>query len=221
MSIYLKLLAKMKLMNNPLKTRKGPRHLHLRDCHLTSNTVRKNECILLQKYYWRIKRTLLLIGYPCKTAGIQSPEKNNKFKAHGRKIRREHAAFFLDVWVQRPWSPTLTKLHASTHSGASCNSSNTQYLPKYQQNSKAPTTEAQLFSLLKTQSRIGIQPPQDGELLLQIKICSVILVTEKARSTLKENRSSVLILKRSGLPKHFREFSKKILLLLRKVSLCT
>lgn len=147
---------------------KGNRHLHLRDCHLTfAITVRKNECIIVQKYYRRIKRTLLFIGYPCKTARMQPPSESNKFKAYGRKICTEHAVFFLDVtWAQRPWSPTLTELQASAHSWASCNPFNIQYPTKHHQNSKASATEAQLFSLLKTQSRTGIKPPQDGELLL-------------------------------------------------------
>lgn len=140
---------------------------------------------------------------------------------HIKDMAEKFTQHFLQVpWAQRPWTATLTIPQASVHAWSGCNPSNTQYPIKHQQTSKTSTTEACLFSLLKTPSRTGIKPLKHGELLLQILIYTVIPAKEKACNTVKENRMG-LSLKRLGLPKHFREFSKKILLLFCKVSLCT
>lgn len=173
--------------------------LHLRDYHLTLAATERMNCIISQKYYWRMKRTLLFTGYPWKTARIQPPNEFNTFKGYGRKVHTGHTAFFLEVpWVQKPWCFTLTKPQASVHSWPDCNPFNVQYPKKYQQTSNASTTEECLFSLLRTPRRTGMKPRQHGELLLQIQIYVVILVKEKACNTLKEKRWQFLVWKDQG-----------------------
>ena len=71
MNIYLKLPAKMKLMNNPVRETKGNRQLHLRDCHLIfAITVRKNECIIVQKVLLKNEENITVHWVPLQNSAI-------------------------------------------------------------------------------------------------------------------------------------------------------
>lgn len=89
MNIYLKLPAKMKLMNNPLRETKGNRQLHLRDCQLIFAIIeRKNECVIVHKVLLKNEENIPVHWVPLQ-------KQCNKFKVHSRKNCTKYAAFFL------------------------------------------------------------------------------------------------------------------------------
>lgn len=71
MNIYLKLPAKMKLMNNPLRETKGNRQLHLRDCHLIFAIIeRKNECVIVHKVLLKNEENIPVHWVPLQNSAI-------------------------------------------------------------------------------------------------------------------------------------------------------
>lgn len=71
MNIYLKLPAKMKLMNNPVRETKGNRQLHLRDCHLIFAIIeRKNECVIVHKVLLKNEENITVHWVPLQNSAI-------------------------------------------------------------------------------------------------------------------------------------------------------